>query len=204
MADKAEQNSDYPSKKALSKVGFKYRNQALEILGALRDLQNKYGERARQVNVAVIGDPETYARYSPTYDELQINADYFYNAKDVDDAYDETAENGKHPPRGDKSGWTAIIAHEYGHILLTKIAHEYNLGLDEYAEVVVRNAFGTTDSRAITDKAMTISKYAGNSTEHRKYREVVAEAFADVYCNGAEATENSRKVAEELLRKRSQ
>ena len=119
--------------------------------------------------------------------------DRFFDGGKLDSAYDDCVRSGFHPSRGSKSGTEAVAAHEYGHALTAVAAERMGLnprmGLDSAAARIVKESKTASGHTRVGDIAAAISGYARTS-----YAETIAEAFADVYCNGSRAKRESRAV----------
>lgn len=109
--------------------------------------------------------------------------------------YDKTVSTNYHPSRGDKSGIFAVMSHETGHAVSDKIAQSKGMKLDDYCEKIVRQAARATGAKTTSGFAENISRYAAKS-----HAEAVAEAFADVRCNGSKAKRESQEIYKRLKR----
>ena len=163
-------------------------------LGVLKAVEDKYGVDLEDVQVAVIGGKgASVLGFYSGGGELAVNSSYFDNAK-MTKAYDECVDMGFHPSRGNKSGLEAVVAHEMGH-RLTHIAGNNSWdSLDSTATNIIKKAAKNAGYGNATIKfSSKISGYAKDS-----YAEAVAEAFADVFCNGGSASKESHAVVNEL------
>lgn len=122
---------------------------------------------------------------------LNINRRFLDDRTDA--RYDATVASGYHPSRGDKSGIFAIMIHETGHAVSDKIAHSRGMGLDAYCRDVMVRASRETRHKTMNDMAGSVSRYATES-----YAECIAEAFADVRCNGSKASITSQAIYKRL------
>lgn len=165
------------------------------ILTVARDIHDEYGIDVGQLTMAeVVGkDSSTLAFSDGT--NIGFNTKYLDAAK-MDSAYDACVKSGFHPGRGGKSGLEAVAAHEFGHILTSNVGAALTLkgvkgmySMDSAAAYVLEKACAMTGHKGSVSLAKAISGYAGKSSA-----ECVAEAFADVYCNGAKASKESRAV----------
>ena len=163
-------------------------------LTVLRDIQDRYG-----VNVDTVlselkpGASNVMGYYSPDSDVLGINNDYF-NESTMNESYDRCVKTGYHPGRGDKTGLEAVTAHELGHKLTQEVANRHGLvGIDDAAGRIMKTAARKLGSKTIEAVRSKISGYAKDSDA-----ESVAEAFADVYCNGNKASSASIAVVDAL------
>ena len=108
----------------------------------------------------------------------------------MDGAYDDCVKSGFHPGRGNKTAMQAVASHEYGHVLTQKAGAKLGiLDMDNAAKTIVDRARKTTTHKGSISMAKNISGYAGYSNA-----ECVAEAVADVYCNGRKASAESRAI----------
>ena len=109
--------------------------------------------------------------------------------------YDKSVESGYHPSRGNKTGVEAVTYHEMGHAITDHIAGKMGVkDLDAASKKVVNNAYKATKGKGGTKAwAKKISGYATDS-----FAECVAEAVADVYCNGNKAHKHSKAIFAEL------
>lgn len=126
-------------------------------------------------------------------ERIGVNERYF-DSKKCDKFMDEAIESGWHPSRGNKTGIEALTAHEAGHMVNDAAAKKMNMSLHDAAHHIVNeaNASYGRHSKA-RDFASRISGYA---TFNRA--ETIAEAFADVYCNGSNAKSESIAVVNVL------
>ena len=92
-------------------------------------------------------------------------------------------------------GIEAVVAHEMGHALTDEIAKRKGYGnwqLDRASTDIVKQASKNAGYGNSTRKF--ISKISGyGATSHA---EALAEAFADVYCNGSKAGKESKAVVD--------
>ena len=125
---------------------------------------------------------------------LSINQKYT-DVKKMNTVYDKSVESGYHPSRGNKTGVEAVTYHEMGHAITDHIAGKMGVkDLDAASKKVVNNAYKATKGKGGTKAwAKKISGYATDS-----FAECVAEAVADVYCNGNKAHKHSKAIFAEL------
>lgn len=136
------------------------------------------------------------------YSELDKTVAVNENYTDIDKmnrVYDRAVSEGYHPARGNLSGTEAVTLHEMGHALTAYAAKQMGaLSLDAAAKQIVKAAYKASKGRGGTKAwAGKISGYAQDS-----YAECVAEAVADYYCNGANASAQSRAIMDELFKYR--
>lgn len=163
-----------------------------DTLSVLRDINDQYGYIINDTVVADIGKSPAIAYYEEGTATLGINKDYF-NAEKMNASYDKCVDNRWHPPRGDKSGTEAVVSHEVGHALTEQAAKNQNMSFDKMAEKVVGEAFKAKNRFDAQEKALKISGYAKTNNA-----ECIAEAFADVFCNGKGAKTESQSVVNTL------
>ena len=172
------------------------RGEINEVGNVLKEVNDKYGSVLSDVQVATLkGRGKSTMAYYDSEGNLAVNESYF-DAKRMNDAYDQTVKTGFHPSRGNRTGMEAVVAHEMGH----KIA-------DDIGEKMGVNGFIRVDvaSERIVSQA---AKNAGYGNKTAKFRakvsgygarnnaEAVAEAFSDVFCNGKKASKESRAIVD--------
>ena len=163
-------------------------------LTVLRDVEKNYGVILEDVQLAKMKKGSTAIAYYAYGGNLAVNESYFDN-ETMNRAYDACVSSGFHPSRGKKSGMEAVVAHEMGH-RLTDIAGQKK-GYGEWA-------FGRIDNEIVATAAKTLgmkhgdlrAKISGYAQQNNA--ECIAEAYADVYCNGGRAKKASREVVKEL------
>ena len=175
----------------------RYQGEVDSILEVLRDVEGDYGVIVEDMMVSKIKDKNgsTTLGYYDLAGNIGINEKMFQNASGLDRVYDGSVKNGFHPSRGGKTGLQAVIAHELGHRLNYVAGGSSWDKLDSSARDIIAKA-----SRASGYKnkvAVFRSKISGYASEGGN-AEAVAEAFADVYCNGSKAKSESRAVVTEL------
>ena len=170
-----------------------------ETLTVLRDVEREYDVILEDVELATM-KPRHKKGTMAYYDyggNLAINEHYF-DADVMDAAYDGCVKSGFHPGRGKKTGIEAVTAHEMGH-RLTDMAGQ-RAGLKRW------EAFGKTDNDIVRAAAkslkMTHEELRKSISGYAQYNnaECIAEAYADVYCNGRRASKASKAVMAELNR----
>lgn len=111
-------------------------------------------------------------------------------------AYDKCVKSNFHPPRGKKSGLEAVASHELGHRLTEEVGRKMGLGdwqLDRASSRLVKEAKKSLGYKTMSQVTSKISGYA-----KQNHAEAVAEAFADVYCNGKKAKKESSAIVNAL------
>ena len=167
-----------------------------DVLSVARDIHDEYGVDVGQFNLAEIGGKDSSTMAYSDGENIGFNSKYF-DSVNIQNAYDASVQSGFHPSRGNKSAMQAVAAHEYGHVLSEKAAVKLGFngvnGMDAASKVVVERAMAKTNYKGSMKMAGKISGYAKKSNA-----ECVAEAVADVYCNGKNASAESRAIVKEL------
>ena len=158
---------------------------ANEIMNTRDAFEAEYGSAVKNMNLSVarFSTANTLGAYGGN--TLYMNRSYVSN-RNLTDAMKNT--DGFHPGIGNKTGAEAVAAHEIGH-RLGEIAAK-RAGVSE-REIVARAAKTVNINTA--NMAGHISKYA-----RRNYGETIAEASADVFCNGNNASKASRAIMTEI------
>lgn len=166
-----------------------------QTLTVLRDVEKRYGVVVEDAEIATLkGAGKRVMAYYDAEGNLAINKSYFDAAK-MDAAYDGCVASGFHPSRGNKTGIEAVTAHEMGHRLTDAIGEKTGRGkwaIDSVANDVVKQAARNAGYGRNTRQF--ISKISGYAKQDNA--EALAEAFADVYCNGARASRESRAIVD--------
>ena len=171
------------------------RTEVDETLQTFKDINAEYGYVVDDLQlVALTGSgSRTLAYYDG--DNIAFNQSYFDKAK-MEKVYARCVDVGFHPSQGNKTALQAVASHEIGHALtdkaIAKMGGKFGgkFGKIDGAEAILKEAqkkVGHTGKLA--DMASKISGYAKT-----KPREAIAEAFADVYCNGKKATKESQAI----------
>lgn len=169
-----------------------------QTLKVLREMNDNYGSTVNEVELAVIKgkDGASVMGYCDG-ENIGINNRFFSDKMET--AYDDCVKAGFHPGRGDKSAIEAVVAHEFGHKLSadvgkilgrggTTVTHA---GADYIVNEALKAVRGTNGVRGVVQLARKISRYATSSNA-----EAVAEAVADVYCNGSRAKRESKAIVD--------
>ena len=173
------------------------REEVDDVLSVARDVMNDYGVDVGQFFISTLGgaDAFTAMAYSDG-DNIGFNKNFF-DANRMLKAYDECVKSGFHPNLGNKTAIQAVASHEYGHVLTQRAAEKLGISgvnvMDQAAKTIVDRARATTSHKGSVSMAKKISGYAGHSNA-----ECIAEAVADVYCNGRNASAESRAVVRVL------
>lgn len=167
-----------------------------QVLNVLRDIEKDYGLDIDVSDVQLVTMSgkrgQGVMAYYDSAGNLAVNQAYF-DDKAMTQAYDNCVKNGFHPPRGDKTAMEATVAHEMGHRLNHVAAGGSWGGLDQTARDIVFKASRAMGYSRMEQLQAKISGYA-----EQNHAEAVAEAFSDVWCNGAGAKAESRAVVAEL------
>lgn len=166
-----------------------------QVLTTLRTVAEQYGQDLNDVQLAKMAPGSSAMAYYDSQGNLAINEAYF-DGKTMEAAYDMCVKSGFHPPRGSKTAMEAVAAHEVGHHLTEIAGMRKGYGtwqLDRVSTDIMRDAASRLGLRGASTLSAKISGYAKDS-----HAEAVAEAFADVYCNGDRASAESRAVVEVL------
>ena len=174
----------------------KFPKEANDVMNVAQELEEMYGDSGVifQFQTAELkgSSKNTVMAY---YDgkNIAINENYMDTAK-MTAAYDNCVKSGYHPGRGDRTAMEATAAHEFGHALSDAAAKKMGLpNLDQASTRILQEARKQTSHRGINQMASKISGYAQQS-----HAEAVAEAFADVFCNGNKAKAESQAIVNVL------
>ena len=168
-----------------------------ETLAVLRDIQSRYGVDVVDAEIATLKGKDgasTLAYYDPS-GNVAVNKNFF-DSKRMDSTYDDCIKEGFHPSRGNKTGLEATVAHEMGHRLADVAGRKMGFGnwaVDQASTQILKDAKKSLGYSKMFDVASKISGYAKFSPA-----EAIAEAFADVYCNGSKARKESSAIVTEL------
>lgn len=161
-----------------------------ETLQTFKDITDEYGYIVDDLQlVTLVGDDNKALAY---YDgsNIAFNKSYFDKAK-MESVYADCVKAGFHPSQGNKTALQAVASHEIGHALtdvaISKMGS--SLGKQKGAEAILNEAIKNTRHKDVVKMASKISGYAKHSP-----REAIAEAFADVYCNGKKARKESQAI----------
>ena len=166
--------------------------EADSVLQAFKDVSDEYGYIVNDIEIATLkGNGASVLAYYDG-DNIAFNKSYLKGAN-MEKAYDACVQSGYHPSKGNKTALQAVAAHELGHGLTDAVAVKMGLTgarkIDTAATNIVNEARKGTKHRGVVQMAAKISRYATSSNA-----EAVAEAFADVYCNGKKARSESRAI----------
>ena len=166
------------------------------VMSAVKKVSDDYGVDMSDLRIAKLDkkDQGVMAYYDAS-GNLAVNETYF-NSKAMNSAYDGSVKSGYHPSRGNKSGLEAVASHELGHALTEEAGRKLGYGdwqLDKVSNDIVKTAKKNLGFKSTSDVRKKISGYGQKSNA-----EAVAEAFADVYCNGKKASNASQAVVNAL------
>lgn len=181
--------ADILSTRSLISERERFQTEVDETMEAFKNVYEEYGLDVEDIQIATLAAKAqgTLAYYDGA--NIAFNESFFNKAK-MEASYDACVKNGFHPSKGNKTALEAVAAHELGHALTDKIAIKMGAsGLHEAATNVVNEARKQTKHKCVVKMASKISGYATQSNA-----EALAEAFADVYCNGKKARSESRAI----------
>lgn len=160
---------------------------ANEIMNTRDNLENEYGDAVKSISLhaATFSDPSTLGAYGGN--TLYMNQKYIKN-KNLTAAMQDAEKSGFHPKLNGKTGAEAVASHEIGHRLGEVAAQK---GKISEQEIVARA--GKKVGIKTENMAGHISGYARTN-----YSETIAEACADVYCNGKKASRASKAIMKEV------
>lgn len=159
---------------------------ANEIQNARDAMEREYGSIVSKAGLEVaeltggaLGASDGYTVY--------MSDKYVKNAN-MTKAMQDAAKSGFHPKLGGKTGAEAVTAHELGHYLAKQAMRKAKIS---EMEIVGRAAKKLGVKR--NNMAGKISEYA-----RYNYAETIAEASADVFCNGRRAKRESKAIMNEI------
>lgn len=167
--------------------------EADQVLNVLRDVRDQYGVTATEAQVASLRGRASSSciAYYDASGNVAVNKK-FYDEQKINQSYDHCVASGFHPSRGNKTGLEAVVAHEMGHRLTEVAGLKAGYGtwqLDRVGDEIVNQAMKNLKR---TDRGKFRKKISGYADHNNA--ETLAEAFADVYCNGKKAKRESREV----------
>lgn len=172
-----------PIGEAISNGAGLYANQ---IQNARDEMEREYGNIVSRANLAVadmggsaLGACDGYTVY--------MSSRYVKNAN-MTQAMKDAEKSGFHPKIGKKTGVEAVTAHEMGHFLAQQAMNKSKLSERQIVERASKKV-----GVKVNNMASQISGYA-----RYNYAETIAEASADVYCNGRRASKASKAIMSEI------
>ena len=159
-----------------------------QTLTTFRDFYDNYGTVIGDIQLATISG--SGANTMAYYDGENIAVNKAYFNKNMATAYNECEKIGFHPSKGNKTAMQAVVSHEIGHQLTDAIGKKIgSSNIESAADRIVNEARKKTSHRGVVQMASKISRYATHSNA-----EAIAEAVADVYCNGKKAKNESHAI----------
>lgn len=158
---------------------------ANEIMSTRDAFEAEYGSAVKGLNLSVATFNQEGVLGAYGQNTLYMNQKYIRNAN-LTEAMQNS--NGFHPGIGNRTGAEAVASHEIGHKLGEFASRR--AGISEQ-DIVARA--GKKVGIKTENMAGHISQYARSS-----YAETIAEASADVFCNGAKASKASRAIMNEV------
>lgn len=160
---------------------------ANEIMNTRDTFESEYGDAIKNISLqaATFDDPSVLGAYGGN--TLYMNERYIKNAY-LTSAMQRASKDGFHPSIGNKTGAEAVASHELGHRLGEVAASKAKVSQEE---IVGRAAKKVGIKKE--NMAGHISKYARSN-----YHETIAEAYADVFCNGNKANRASKAIVKEV------
>ena len=159
---------------------------ANEIQNARDAMEREYGNIVSKANLAIADVGRDALGASDGY-TIYMSDRYVKNAN-MTKAMKEMAKSGFHPSIGKKTGAEAVTAHEMGHYLAEQASKKAGISQTQIVERASKRAGIKTSLMA-----GTISEYA-----RYNYKETIAEASADVFCNGRRAKKVSKASMAEI------
>lgn len=160
-----------------------------DVLGVFKDVNDEYGYIIDDIQIATL-DAKSQSAIA-YYDGANIGwNETFMNKSTLNTAYEMSVKSGFHPSNGTRTPAEAVASHELGHALTDAVGRKMGVyNIDATATRIVNEARKQTGHRGVVQMAQKISGYATHSNA-----EAIAEAFADVYCNGKKATKESKAI----------
>lgn len=176
--------SSHPLTEEISKGGGAFAN---EIMNTRDAFEAEYGPAVKNMNLSVATFSNSSVLGAYGGDTLYMAEKYVKN-KNLTSAMKQAEQSGYHPSIGNKTGAEAVASHEIGHRLGEVAAQKAGISQRDIVERAAKKLGIKTENMA-----GFISKYARTN-----YGETIAEASADVYCNGAKATKVSKAIMSEV------
>ena len=176
--------SSHPLTDEIEKGGGGFAN---EIMNTRDAFEREYGSAVKGMNLhaATFSDPSVLGAYGGN--TLYMNQKYIQNVN-LTSAMQSASKSGFHPGIGNKTGAEAVASHEIGHRLGEIAANKAGISEKDIVARAAQKVGVKTENMA-----GFISKYARSN-----YGETIAEASADVYCNGAKASKASTAIVNEI------
>lgn len=177
-------NSSTPIGEAITNGAGLYAN---DIMNARDSMEREYGSAITDVKLALATFSESDVLGASDGETVYMAKKYAQN-KNMTEAMKQAEKEGFHPKLGNKTGAEAVTAHELGHVLGAKASAKAKISQEE----IVARA-GKKIGVPKTRMASRISGYA-----RYNYHETIAEASADVFCNGSRASRASIAIMNEV------
>ena len=175
--------SSQPIGEAISKGAGLYAN---EIQKARDSMEREYGNIVSKANLSIadIGQSALGAYGDGTV----YMSKHFTSNQSLTQSMKDMAKSGFHPKIGKKSGAEAVTAHELGHYLADIAMKKSKISERDIV------------ARAAKKLGVKVNNMASNISEYARYNyaETIAEASADVYCNGKRASKASKAIMSEI------
>lgn len=160
---------------------------ANEIMNTRDNLEKEYGKAVKDLSLhaASFSNGSVLGAYGGN--TLYMNQKYIKN-KNLTQAMQQAEKSGFHPKIGNKTGAEAVASHEIGHRLGEVAAKKAKISEKDIV------------SRAAKKLGMKTENVAGHISGYarKNYSETIAEACADVYCNGKKANRASKAIMKEV------
>lgn len=154
------------------------------------DMAKEYGYMANLQVAELKGSAKNsvLAYYDGT--NVAVNSN-FMDTQKMNTAYQKCVEDGYHPSNGSKTAAEAVAAHEFGHAAAYQVGQKLGIGgCDAGSSHILSEAMKAKKTTNQSKFQKAISGYAAKNPA-----ETVAEALADVYCNGKGAKAESKAIA---------
>lgn len=160
---------------------------ANEIQNARDAMEREYGNVISKANLSVADMGRANALGAYGQGTVYMN-DKFVKNRNMTEAMKDAEKSGFHPKIGKKTGAEAVTAHELGHYLADRAMAKAKVNERQIVERA-----GKKIGVKVNRMADMISGYA-----RYNYAETIAEASADVYCNGKRASKASKAIMSEI------
>lgn len=158
-----------------------------EVMTTRDNLEKIYGDSVKDLNLqaATFSDGSVLGAYGGN--TLYMAEKYIKNTE-LTNVMKQAAKDGYHPSIGNFSGAEAVTAHEIGHRMGEVAAQKLGVSQEAIVAAAAKKIGIKTENMA-----GFISGYARSN-----YGETIAEASADVYCNGSKASKASKAIMAEV------
>lgn len=165
------------------------RQEVDEVLQTFKDINDEYGYEIDDIQLATLkgAGADTMAYYDGS--NIAVNEAYFSKGV-MEYVYARSVQDGFHPSQGNKTALQAVASHELGHALTDAVGKKMTGVKGDTADAILKEAQKQGKFRG------TLADMAGKISGYAKYnpRECIAEAFADVHCNGNKAHKESQAI----------